>query len=341
MKQLHVLLPGLLGRTRWTGEQAEESVAAPALERLLSRADRQLAPASTVAQLCACFGLVGEESALPIAALTRTIDTGERLDGYWLRLDPVHLQAGAREIMLADPDKLQLGPEDNRALGSSCAAHLAEHGLTLDFTATGRWYVHLAETPELFTLGPQDCIDRDIANDLPRGSAGPLWHRYMTELQMVLASHPVNSHREQRGLPVVNSVWPWGGGVLPRTVQSPGIACGDDLLLSGLAQWAGWAHAPLPSGLGDMLDGQKAPRAVVLVGPHLLPEPQADPRGRRDAIHRLERNWFVPLEQALKRRKVNTVWLYPGRGLCLRSGIRQTWRLWHRPRSLQKWRAAP
>lgn len=314
---------------------------APGLERLLSRADMQPAPASSVVQLCACFGLVDEESALPVAALTRTIDTGERPDGYWLRLDPVHLRAGAREIMMTNPDDLQLGSEDNQALGLSCAAHLAEYGLTLDFTAVGRWYVHLPETPELFTLGPQNCIDRDIASDLPRGSAGPLWHRYMTELQMLLAGHPVNSAREQRGLPVVNSVWPWGGGVLPQTVPAQGIAYGDDLLLSGLAHWAGWAHAPLPPDLGNMLNGQKAARAVVFFGPDVLPEPQADPRARPGVIERFERDWFVPLEQALKRRKIDTVWLYPGRGLCLRSGIRQAWRLWRRTRPLQRWRAAP
>ena len=341
MNHFHLLLPGLLGRTRWTGEQAEETVHAPALERLLSRADLQLVPASTIAQVCACFDLVEEEMALPVAALTRPIDTGKRSDGYWLRLDPVHLQAGAREILMTNPDDLQLGQEHNQVLGALCAAHLSELGLTLDFTAVGRWYLQLPDPPELFTRSPQDCIDQDIAADLPRGSAGPLWHRYMTELQMVLAGHAVNSDREQLGLPAVNSVWPWGGGVLPETVPARGTAYGDDLLLSGLARWADWSYRPLPYGFESMMEGPKAGRAAMLFGPDVLPEPEADPSARKEAIGQLERNWFAPIERALKRRQIHTLWLYPGRGLRLRSGMRQAWRLWRRPKSLQRWRAAP
>ncbi len=57
----------------------------------------------------------------------------------------------------------------------------------------------------------------------------------MTELQMLLHEHPVNTQRQLRGLPALNAIWVHGEGMLSDL--SPAVvaaACGDDVYLRGL-----------------------------------------------------------------------------------------------------------
>ena len=55
----------------------------------------------------------------------------------------------------------------------------------------------------------------------------------------MLHQHPVNAERRTRGLPPVNSLWLWGGGVLPQRVSTTltGVIS-EDLLLLALAKRA-------------------------------------------------------------------------------------------------------
>jgi hypothetical protein len=69
----------------------------------------------------------------------------------------------------------------------------------------------------------------------------------MNELQMLLHDHPVNQAREERGEPVINSLWFWGNGVLPESVSAPGPEiCADHALARGLARHAGIRCSPVP-----------------------------------------------------------------------------------------------
>jgi hypothetical protein len=45
------------------------------------------------------------------------------------------------------------------------------------------------------------------------------WRHAINEAQMVLHAHPVNQARQAAGQPVVNSLWPWGGGRLPAATH--------------------------------------------------------------------------------------------------------------------------
>src|SRR2546430_884920 len=47
------------------------------------------------------------------------------------------------------------------------------------------------------------------------------FHALMNEAQMLLHEHPVNAEREARGLPALNSIWFWGGGVIAAAKARP------------------------------------------------------------------------------------------------------------------------
>src|SRR6202012_2362677 len=71
-----------------------------------------------------------------------------------------------------------------------------------------------------------------------------LLRRLQSEAQLVLHSHPVNEAREERDVPVVNSIWPSGCGHAQRADAAATPVLSGALrapLLAG--DWAAWAEA--------------------------------------------------------------------------------------------------
>ena len=138
---LHLLIPGLLGPGH-SGRVAPgfPLLVAPALEWLLARAVARPVPATTDETLFQLFGLSAPTAAdLPVAALTRLADGGEReAEGWWLRADPVHLRPDLREILLVDSRVLAITAAEAEALATafdaaasaSCESGGAGLGLT-------------------------------------------------------------------------------------------------------------------------------------------------------------------------------------------------------------------
>jgi hypothetical protein len=124
----------------------------------------------------------------------------------------------------------------------------------------------------------------------------------------------------------VNSVWFWGGGVLPASVRG-GFAgiWGDDPLARGLARAAGLSWAALPEHAGQWLAQASAGEHLVVLDP--LPVAQSNP------LENLERNWFVPMLQALRERQLSTVTLLVGGGdgtVRFVLGAGDLWKFWRR-----------
>src|SRR5690606_26371883 len=131
----------------------------------------------------------------------------------------------------------------------------------------------------------------------------------------VLHNHPRNAERARQGKPPVNSLWFWGGGVLPDAVESPHAAfhSGDETGLA-LADAAGIAR-PLPAGFG-LESGDEV----------------FDLHEARD-LAAVERDWLLPACAALARAELGhlVLDLADGRGWTLARG--QRWRFWRKPRA--------
>jgi len=114
-----------------------------------------------------------------------------------------------------------------------------------------------AETGAILTP-PHDITGQPIRGRLPKGEHGELLESIMRRSWKVLADHPVNIARKEKGLRPANSVWFWGEGTRPRldTMKElygleGAVVCAVDLI-RGLGICAGMKNIPVPGATGGM-----------------------------------------------------------------------------------------
>jgi hypothetical protein len=209
---LTVFAPGLCAP--WRGEGSYSSLPAPhvpALHHLLSRADCGAQPALAFEDaLARALGIEAEN--LPWGALGLWGETGERPAGLVLRIDPVHLRLGMTEAIVTAGAALPLSLAEAQELARALEAHFIERGWSIVVAAPQRWYVHVPESSELVTTPLGQALGHDAGLFKPQGRDARRWLADINEAQMLLFAHPVNAAREARGVPTVNSLWPWGAG---------------------------------------------------------------------------------------------------------------------------------
>ena len=304
MPRLTLLLPAT---SRFAGV-----VLPPVLARALGRADRVVHEAGEDAQLARHFTLLPNRWAP--AALTRVVDGGAedaRLSG-WLRADPAYIRPdinGAR--LLATGDTLGIDANDVEALFPALRPLFGDTGFMLDAPHPGRWYLLLPRESKLPAFAtPSQALGEDVFEHIPGGAEARRWRVLSSEAQVVLHNHPHNAARAAHGKPPINSLWFWGGGVLPDhvTSRSPTLYS-DDSLLQGLAHVAKLTHMPLDA-FTDFNTG-------ALVDLRM----QRDPRALVDA-------WMLPAAASATHREVAFDFA-DGQTFMLQSA--QRWRFWRSP----------
>ena len=244
----------------------------PMLARALGRADRVEHDVGEQAQLERHFRLLPDR--WTPAALTRVVDGGiedAQLSG-WLRADPAYIRPdinGAR--LLATGDTLRLDSDDVEALLPALRPLVGDTGCMLDAPHPGRWYLRLPRESKLPAFAtPAQALGEDVFEHIPGGMEARRWRVLSSEAQVVLHNHPHNAVRAAAGKPPINSLWFWGGGVLPDHVTSTTPTLySDDPLLQGLAHVAKLVHMPLNAfnhAIADALVDlrmQRDPRALV------------------------------------------------------------------------------
>jgi hypothetical protein len=333
--QIHLLIPGLLWPSAAVAGPAA-GLALAGLERMLGLGRPRLAAFEPLdRQFARLFGLAGS-APLPLAALRRLGEAGAEPPApgsHWLCADPVNLAFSREHLLLHDfADDAADAPDraEAAALVAALNDSFAERGRFEVCTPT-RWYLRLA-APTHATFYPlHDAVGRPIRHFLPEGEGARLWQRTMNEAQIVLHNHPLSRAREAAGRRAVNSLWLWGAGELDDAPRAPLPAVqATDPLTIGLARAAGVEpRRPEPAAAlgGDTL--------VVLDG-LLRPAQQLDLDAWRAGLEALERDWFAPLAEALRRGRLQTLRLTaPGdRGtleLVVRAADR--WKFWRQPQS--------
>lgn len=305
MPRLTLLLPAT---ARFAG------IALPAtLTKALGRADRSTCEAGDEAQLARHFDVVPR--GWPAASLTRVLDSGiddVRLSG-WLRADPAYIRPdinGAR--LLAIGDALGINQADVDAFLPALRPLFGDAGFTLDAPIPGRWYLRLPREAKLPAFAaPDDVLGDDVFEHIPDALEARRWRVLASEAQVVLHNHPRNAERLAAGRAPVNSLWFWGGGVLPdhaRAAQP--TVYSDDLRLHGLAR------------IGDF-----TAMSLAATNPQLASGALVDLRHARD-LHGVLLHYLQPASAALA--TGDTVFDFAdGTMFTLRNGDR--WRFWHRP----------
>jgi len=336
-RTLTLVVPGLLGPLPGMDSPGFPRPHAPAAERLLARGRRTGADGEGYeATLCGLFGLHDPETSLPLAAITRLADTGERDAGCWLRADPVHLRADQSRLILFDDQALHIQPDEASALMERLESLYGnDRDWHLEAPVPSRWYLRSEQAAQLETTPLPRVIGDHVDPHLPRGPDAPQWHRMLNEVQMLFHDAPVNAARENEGRPAINSVWFWGGGRLPALPPAPWRRVwSDDPLAVGLAALAGVARSDVPMNAREWLrDAQPGAHLVVLDGLRAATSYGDVEAWMRD-IEAVEHAWLAPLADGLTHGRLKELDILPCNRYRYRIGRGSAWRLWRRPRPL-------
>lgn len=195
-------------------------------------------------------GLGREELGLLEPACVVAAATGAELDA-WLAT-PLHWVAGLTTVHLPQYGRLRLDPDEARLLTEAFARQFGADGLALkvcgsDFLLEGLGAL-AAQTADPATL-----FGQSLREQLPGGADGEVLRSLMSEIEMWLHGLPLNAQRSARGLPVMSSLWLWGGGVAPRVAPQAepaprrwSFVCSDDSWVAACAHLAQIEAIPLP-----------------------------------------------------------------------------------------------
>ncbi len=294
-------------RARFEGVALPDQVA-----RALGRGDRAMHAPGDEAQLARHFRLLPDRWSH--AALTRLVDAdpAEARAHAWLRADPAHVRPdinGAR--LLGTGGMLGLDASDADTLLPALRPLFGDAGFTLDAPHPARWYLRLPREARLPAFSAPDlALGDDVFDHTPDAPEARRWRALLSEAQVVLHNHPHNAARQAAGKAAINSLWFWGGGVVPDhvTASCPTLYS-DDVLLHGLAQVGTLQAMPLREFTDAAAD------ALV------------DLRHVRDVAVILER-W---LRTACSRAEEQATVLDFADGHVVTLAPAQRWRFWRRP----------
>ncbi len=230
-----------------------------------SRGDRlPVAASGREAQLAGVFRIDGLPTGRPwpVAALTRALDANDAEGALWLRADPAWLRADMLTVRMLACGVLGLDAAEAADLAQALKPLFGDVGMRLEVATPERWYLRIEPGVALPDFAPPEAVlGDDLAAHLPGGPEGRRWRALLNEAQVILHNHPVNAARIERGRVPANSLWFWGGGLLPRAVTT---ACtrilSDDVLIAALARRVGRERVALdpaamdgPAGEGPVL----------------------------------------------------------------------------------------
>ncbi|MEO6264916.1 MAG: phosphoglycerate mutase [Luteimonas sp.] len=314
MAKATLLLPP---RACFTGQPLPTPVAAA-----LGRADRMPdAVPGERAQLLRHFELLPH--GWPIASLTRQSDAGDAALSAWLRADPAWVRPDINGVrLLACGDALQLTQQDVDALLPALRPLFGDAGFLIDAPVPSRWYLRLPREVELPIFAePAEALGADLFDHLPQGGEGEggtgrRWRALLSEAQVLLHNHPWNAQRAAAGRPPVNSLWFWGGGILPDHVATAHAwVQSEECVLRALAAAA------------SVQLSVQSPRFELTQGDALI-----DLRTSHDAAS-LAHDWLMPAITALQGGRLERLLLDFADGGGFRLERRQRWRFWRKPRA--------
>ena len=310
---LHLLIPALF----WPDASLPEiyrDLPLPALESLFAKCSLAEDESHGIeGWLCAAFGVTRQQD-WPVAPVTLQIDGKEKVKeehDYWMRADPVHLRLEHDRIVLADSRIFRISGKEADELAGYLNRHFAENGreeIVFLPLRPDRWYLRVTKHLPASTHPVSQAINRNVTELLPFGTNSAFWRGLFNEIQMLLHEHPVNQDREARGEFAINSIWFWGGGILPQTPACPYThVWSNDILAASLASMCGIRHATLPVDMSEWQHSIEAGRHLVILDVLQGKALYEDAYGWREGLKRLEQDWFAPLRESLRQKRLNRV----------------------------------
>lgn len=171
-----------------------------------------------------------------------------QLGGAWAFVTLCNWQAHMKEVTLRQLPMQDLLAEESDIFLAAMQPYFAEDGISLYPFETGCWLAHADDFTGLPTASPDRIHGRDLTPWMPKAGAAGKLMRLLSEMQMLLYTHPINDARLGRGALPVNAFWLHGTGALPVTSSgspsNPTPTVIDTLRNAALREdWPGWASA--------------------------------------------------------------------------------------------------
>jgi len=168
-----------------------------------------------------------------LAALRYLGQTGVSSNGWIAAADPVHFEARLRDVRLRslpcdeniDSDIQEIFSSLNESFGTNRDA---------SFVCINRQGYLLTRSPLRLPSVSAYVADGHVPDKFtPSGSEAKAYHQLLGEIQLLMHEHPVNIRRQEQGLPVINSLWLWGGGTTPEITTNgmPDLYTADHLFV--------------------------------------------------------------------------------------------------------------
>jgi hypothetical protein len=203
-----------------------------------------------------------------LAALRMWGQTGDRPTAWMAAAEPVYLEPRLDTLCLHVVD--DLAPGDLHRLVDHLQEQLGQHS-GQGFAQVGEYaYVTLPAAVATASV-PAVCLAGERIDEyLPRQEGAAAYRQLVSEIEMALHEHPVNTEREAAGLPPVNAFWLWGGGSAPviETTPIPPLF-GDDALSQGYWHSVKGVCEPWPGSIGACLE--QSIGGFVAVAPATMP----------------------------------------------------------------------
>jgi len=225
----------------------------------------------------------GDAPLAPLRLQAHGVDPGTR---YWLRATPVTLEASRDDVRVGGA-VAGLAREEAAALVGALNAHFAGDGIAFHDVQPDTWFLDIGDAAPPRTRALARALDRPLRGILPGDAGATPWRRWLHEIEMLLAAHPVNDARARAARPAANGVWLSEGGRMPSPHGAAPIATwGDDDIAAPLAQRAGLPPRGVPEALDVVLAAHDDAAAVLLAS---APASWLE----------LERRWAAPAWRAL------------------------------------------
>jgi hypothetical protein len=276
---MHLLIPHAASHSEGC-QAALATLQLPHLQKLLSRLSPQALDAGDELSwsppheraLARNLGLPVVDGQLPWAALAASQRSElAHLPGAWAFVTLCHWQATTHEVTMRQLPMHDLGATESNDLLAAMQPFFAQDGITLHPFEAGRWLAHGAVFDGLPSASPDRVLGRNLSPWMPSAAQAGGLIRLVSEMQMLLYTHPINEARERRGALAVNAIWFSGTGALPESYPAPASAqpITDPTLRQTALQddWAGWASAWQEldaTHLRQLLDAQRRGDAVQL-----------------------------------------------------------------------------
>lgn len=202
--------------------------------------------------------------------------------------------------------------------------HLRSTGFELHDGFNGEWLLSSEAPLQVQTVTPEFAAANPSEDILPRGRDAGGLRRLMTELQMLLHEHPVNTQRQLRGLPALNAIWVHGEGMLTEpSEKSLPAARGDDVYLRGIYRLHNQSIEVRPTDAVTLLKQISGPTVAVIDVTN---------------AQTLETQWLTPLSRALMSGAISKLTLMFD-GWQVVSHRADTFKLWRRDLQPANWGA--